>query len=82
MIRKGLIKNNTILVGIFCLVAALSSCNFYVGLGKSIDLEAPQITITSPAPYSNVGYNFTLTGTCTDNEAVTKVVITNLDTGI
>ena len=82
MIRKSLIKNNTILVGIFCLVAALSSCNFYVGLGKSIDLEAPQITITSPAPYSNVGYNFTLTGTCTDNEAVTKVVITNLDTGI
>ena len=45
---------------VFGLLAALSllifaSCE--VGLGESVDLEAPEITITSPLPNAKVGCN-------------------------
>jgi len=58
-----------------------TSCELSIGMGDAPDLTAPEISITSPAPFANVGYNFTLQGTCKDNVRVTSIVITNNDTG-
>jgi len=59
------------------LIFITAGCN--IGMGQQIDLEAPVLTITSPANLSNVHKNVTLKGTCTDNIGVTSVVITNYD---
>ena len=69
---------------VFGFLAAFSlllfaSCE--VGLGESVDLEAPEITITSPLPNAKVGCNVTLEGTCSDNVAVTEVIVSNNITG-
>lgn len=69
---------------VFGLLAALSllffaSCE--VGLGESVDLEAPEITITSPLPNAKVGCNVVLEGTCSDNVGVTEVIVSNNITG-
>lgn len=45
------------------------------GMGKELDLEAPEITITSPHEGDNLTKTFTITGTCKDNIKVTRVVI-------
>ena len=69
---------------VFGLLASLSllffaSCE--VGLGESVDLEAPEITITSPLPNAKVGCNVVLEGTCSDNVGVTEVIVSNNITG-
>lgn len=52
-----------------------------IGMGSEIDLEAPKITVTSPAKLSNQHLQFRMEGTCSDNKAVTSVVISNVETG-
>lgn len=49
-------------------------CKF-PGMGKELDQEAPEITITSPNEGDNLPKTFTITGTCKDNIKVTRVLI-------
>lgn len=52
------------------------------GLGPSIDLEAPVLEITS---HSNLDYeaeNFILSGSCSDNIAVTRITVTDSESGV
>ncbi|MDR2447103.1 MAG: hypothetical protein LBD58_07430, partial [Treponema sp.] len=55
------------------IMATSLACN--IGMGDIVDLDAPTITITSPAGLSYVGKKFTITGTCTDNVKVTNIEI-------
>lgn len=58
------------------LVAAFlffSSCQ--IGLGNAIDLEAPEVFLTSHKDSDYVGQNFRLAGTASDNEKVKKLSI-------
>ena len=58
------------------LVAAFlifSSCQ--IGLGSAIDLEAPEVFLTSHKDSDYVGQNFRLAGTASDNEKVKKLSI-------
>ena len=50
-------------------------------MGEAVDLEAPVLTITSPEKFSYQQLAFTITGTCTDNVRVDRVVITDKETG-
>lgn len=65
--------------GIILSLSLLFSCK--LGLGQSLDLEAPQLTVTSHMNGSKVGLEIDLSGTCTDNTAVTRVSIKNVDNG-
>lgn len=58
------------------LVAAFlffSSCQ--IGLGNAIDLEAPEVFLTSHKDSDYVGQNFRLAGTASDNEKIKKLSI-------
>ena len=50
-----------------------SSCQ--IGLGNAIDLEAPEVFLTSHKDSDYVGQNFRLAGTASDNEKVKKLSI-------
>ncbi|MCI7798465.1 MAG: Ig-like domain repeat protein, partial [Spirochaetia bacterium] len=50
-----------------------------VGLGEAVDTEAPKITIDYPESKAIVRDSFVLAGTCSDDIAVTKVVVSILD---
>ncbi len=71
------------------LTAALSALSLFVltftsceiGMGESVDLEAPELTITSPEANAKVGKEIVLEGKCHDNIRVTEVVISNVITG-
>ena len=71
------------------LTAALSALSLFVltftsceiGMGESVDLEAPELTITSPEANAKVGREIVLEGKCHDNIRVTEVVISNVITG-
>ncbi|MBQ0002865.1 MAG: hypothetical protein KBT21_04950 [Treponema sp.] len=56
-----------VLISVFIFVA----CE--VGMGSALDLEAPEITITSPLDGDNVHKTITLEGTCRDNLRVTEI---------
>lgn len=51
------------------------------GLGSALDLEAPEITVTSPEKFSYQKLAFELSGTCKDNVGITSMVISNKETG-
>ena len=53
-----------------------SSCNSNVGLGESVDTEAPTISIEYPPSNSIVREHFTLAGSYSDDRGVAKVVVT------
>lgn len=55
------------------------SCD--VGLGSAIDLEAPELSVSTPLSLSKVKRQVTIKGTCSDNFKVTQVSITNRSTG-
>ena len=76
-------KRNFLVAGILFLTAlfAFSSCEPQIGLGEIVDLEAPEVTITSPKPLSLQPKTINFEGTCHDNVKVTAVVITNRTTG-
>lgn len=64
------------------LFALLSGFIFFsceVGLGEAVDTEAPKITIDYPESKAIVRDSFVLAGTCSDDIAVTKVVVSILD---
>lgn len=69
-------RNNTSFKLFSVLVAAFlifSSCQ--IGLGNAIDLEAPEVFLTSHKDSDYVGQNFRLAGTASDNEKVKKLSI-------
>ncbi|WP_287046281.1 hypothetical protein [Treponema sp.] len=61
-----------ILLSVFIL-----SCE--VGLGESVDTEAPKISITYPDAKSVIKDRFVLAGECSDDRMVTSVQVTILD---
>lgn len=67
-------------------LAALTAFTFFftsceIGMGQSVDLEAPEITITSPEKFSYQGLQIEFEGTCKDNVKVDKVIISDKETG-
>lgn len=60
------------------LIAAAVSCN--VGLGESVDTEAPKLEITYPPVSAAIRDSFILYGTCSDDKEVTSVKVTMMDT--
>lgn len=54
-------------------LAFFSSCE--IGLGPSVDLQAPEVEITSHKDNDSVGPLFVVKGTASDNEAVTSIQI-------
>ncbi len=71
LFKKNLVK---IISGLFITVTALvigASCE--VGLGSSVDTEAPKITITYPPTKSVIREKFVLGGKWTDDKAVKDV---------
>ena len=75
--KKSILKFFLSLVALSAFL--FSGCE--VGLGESLDLEAPELTITSPSNFSYQPLHFTITGTCKDNKGVTSVVVLNKETG-
>ena len=68
-------------LGLFTALSVILFASCEVGLGESVDLEAPEITITSPLPNAKVGCKVLLQGTCYDNVGVTAVIVSNNITG-
>lgn len=68
-------KINKIIQTIFSIftLAILSSCQ--IGLGEAIDLQAPEIFLTSHKDNDYVGQTFRLAGYATDNEKVKSITI-------
>lgn len=68
-------KINKIIKTIFSIftLAILSSCQ--IGLGEAIDLQAPEIFLTSHKDNDYVGQTFRLAGYATDNEKVKSITI-------
>lgn len=59
------------------LSVCILSCE--VGLGESVDTEAPKISITYPDAKSVIKDRFVLAGECSDDRMVTSVQVTILD---
>lgn len=68
-------KLNKIIKSIFSIftLAILSSCQ--IGLGDAIDLQAPEVVLTSHKDSDYVGQIFRLAGYATDNEKVKSITI-------
>lgn len=68
-------KLNKIIKSIFSIftLAILSSCQ--IGLGEAIDLQAPEVVLTSHKDNDYVGQTFRLAGYATDNEKVKSITI-------
>lgn len=68
-------KINKIIKSIFSIftLVILSSCQ--IGLGEAIDLQAPEIFLTSHKDNDYVGQTFRLAGYATDNEKVKSITI-------
>jgi len=62
-----------ILVTFFIFGCFFSSCN--IGLGPSVDLQAPVVEVTSHKDNDSVAESFVLFGTASDNEVVTNLSI-------
>lgn len=78
-----LFKRFSCVVAAFCaLWAGLTlSCDM-AGMGPIIDLEPPTVIIRSPARFSYVPGEFTLSGTWMDNIKVTRIVVSNIGSGV
>lgn len=70
--RKAKIFN---IIALLILVMGCSQPNFFVGGGQSLDLEAPKLTLLTPANFSFVPANFSVEGIVTDNVGVDEVVV-------
>lgn len=68
---------------IFTMALSILSCGdmLTVGLGNEVDVNPPELEITSPAPLANFNSNFSLQGTVKDDIAV-KEVIVNWNNGV
>ena len=71
------------ITGSLAAVLSLTNCD-NVGLGDSVDTEAPTLAITYPPASAVIRGTFTLAGSCDDDEGVTsvKVTVTNTDTSV
>ena len=58
---------------------SLLTCSDNVGLGSSVDTEAPKVEITYPPASSRIRSTFILAGNCSDDKAVTSVDVQVLD---
>lgn len=58
-------------------IASLFVCaSCQIGLGPSVDIEGPSLTVNSPAPTSIMQRDILVSGTATDNEGVTQMTVT------
>src|SRR5574344_1575237 len=73
-------KSASLLLPLFSLLLPLSLTSCLNGLGDAPDIEAPTITITSPATLTNQPLTCTVTGTCEDNYAVTRITVYDIST--
>lgn len=71
--RKRTIGFMTIIVLFAFIPLLFASCD--VGLGEEVDLESPEIIITSHSDNDTVPSEFLLSGTAKDNEEVTEIKI-------
>lgn len=55
-------------------IFALASCE--IGLGESVDIKGPVVTITDPSPRENVQGIFSVRGTAKDDTAVESLTVT------
>ena len=81
ILRK--IARKACFVGAVCaIVLAVGSCGDDVGLGATVDTEAPVLEITYPPAAASVRGTFVFAGTCSDDKEVTsiKLTITNTTT--
>ena len=60
-------------------VLCAASCE--IGLGESVDIEAPVVEVTSPEPTSAVAREFKVTGSVSDNIGVTSLTVSISETG-
>ncbi|MDY6031329.1 MAG: Ig-like domain-containing protein [Treponemataceae bacterium] len=65
-----------------CVLFAFSLFTCTPGLGNQVDTRSPTVTIVSPATKSTLNGSFTVSGTASDDLAVTKTLVTfkNIDT--
>lgn len=77
MFRKSLYKSILITLVTFI----LSACTMQLGMGISVDTEAPVVTVTSPTAYAKVHSDISFTGTCSDNVKVKTLTISEQSTG-
>ena len=80
---RKIIRGGVFAVMLGALVCAMGSCK--VGLGDSVDTEAPSVKIVYPDPNTNaiIRGTFMLYGDCGDDKQITavKVTLVNTDTG-
>lgn len=76
-------KFNFFLPFIFTLIL-LGSCDdmMNVGLGEEVDMIGPELAILSHSNLDFVSSSLTLSGSCSDNKAVTRVEVKILSSGI
>lgn len=71
--------------GLFAVILTTALAGCKVGLGDSVDTEAPSVGILYPDPKSNaiIRDEFVLYGSCQDDKQITavKVTLTNIDSG-
>ena len=81
MDRKRLLNFGKNASTLFVVITVLASCE--IGLGPSVDTEAPTIEITYPSASATIKGEFTLAGQCNDDKAVTAIGVTvqNTNTG-
>lgn len=72
---KRLNKTNNIIKTIFGISAFLIFSSCQIGLGDAIDLQAPEVVLTSHKDSDYVGQSFRLVGYATDNEKVKSITI-------
>ncbi|MGN0737235.1 Ig-like domain-containing protein [Treponema porcinum] len=67
------------LPAVFFILLSVCILSCEVGLGESVDTEAPKISITYPDAKSVIKDKFVLAGECSDDRMVTGVQVTILD---
>ena len=72
-------KLGTFLISI--VILSFFSCKLELGMGETVDLEAPVVKVTSPSGYAKVHSDVTFSGTCSDNTLVTLLTITEQSSG-
>ena len=71
--KKTQILNSLKAIGILLFSILLVTCD--VGLGPSIDTEAPELTIASPSASAILKGKFSLSGTVSDDGTISSVVV-------
>src|SRR5574344_2552233 len=69
-----------VIAAVLIVILPLLSCQ--VGLGSSVDTEAPTVSVKYPPANAVIRDKFTIAGTCSDDKALASVTVTltNTDT--